>query len=153
MARSTKDGDDDAEADGSPAGTQRLDKWLWYTRLIKSRTLAASLVSEGKIRVNKERITKPAQAIRPGDVITASIQRTVRIVKVVALGARRGPASEAQTLYQELDTSGQPLAAQEAEPREKSEAPPMLPPERPRGMGRPTKRDRRLLDTFHGRRR
>ena len=156
MRKPTEDRDD-ADAygrDSGAAGTQRLDKWLWFTRLVKSRTLAATLVSEGKIRVNRERITKPAHAIKPGDVITAAIHRAVRIVKVIAIGARRGPAGEAQTLYVELGPDGLPLPP----PGERHEAdatatPAMLPPERPRGTGRPTKRDRRQIEGLQGRRR
>jgi ribosome-associated heat shock protein Hsp15 len=156
MRKPTEDRDE-SDADGEEsgaAGNQRLDKWLWFARLVKSRTLAATLVGDGKIRVNRERITKPAHGIRPGDVITAAIHRSVRIVKVIAIGARRGPASEAQTLYEELGPDGRPVPPPaKRPPADMTDAATALPPERPRGMGRPTKRDRRQIESLHGRKR
>ena len=86
-----------------PAGDQlRLDKWLWYARVVKSRTLAAGLVEDGKVRLNRERITKPSQTVRIGDVLTISVGPRVRILEVAAMGTRRGPAAEAQALYVDL---------------------------------------------------
>jgi len=79
----------------------RLDQWLWFARLAKSRSLAARLCAAGAIRVNGATVTKPNQTVRVGDLVVVpqgSVQRTVR---VLALGARRGPASEARGLYQE----------------------------------------------------
>lgn len=83
-------------------GAQRLDKWLWYARVVKTRSLAAALVTRGRVRVNRERIQKPSQTVKPGDVITASVSRDMRVLKVLLPGTRRGPASEAQTLYEDL---------------------------------------------------
>ena len=80
----------------------RLDKWLWYTRVVKSRTLAGTLIAGGKVRVNRERVSKSSQTVRQGDVITATVAKKVRVLKVVELGRRRGPASEAQGLYEDL---------------------------------------------------
>jgi ribosome-associated heat shock protein Hsp15 len=80
----------------------RLDKWLWQARFCKSRTLAAALVTEGRVRVNSERVTKPARAIGPGDVLTFPQGGAIRVVRVLAAGDRRGPASEAQGLYEDL---------------------------------------------------
>jgi len=79
----------------------RLDQWLWFARLAKSRSLAARLCAAGAIRLNDATVTKPNQTVRVGDVVVVpqcTLQRTVR---VLALGARRGPASEARALYQE----------------------------------------------------
>jgi len=79
----------------------RLDQWLWFARLAKSRSLAARLCAAGAIRVNGATVTKPNQTVRVGDLVVVpqgSVQRTVR---VLALAARRGPASEARVLYQE----------------------------------------------------
>lgn len=122
---------------------QRVDKWLWFARFAKTRTLAAGIVSAGRIRVNRAKISKPSTVVRQGDVITASIGRNVRIVKVIGLGVRRGPAAEAMALFEDLtppleatisETSrGRPLATFGA---------------RPPGSGRPTKRDRRLIDRW-----
>lgn len=121
---------------GPRAGDQlRLDKWLWYARVVKSRTLAAGLVEEGKVRLNRERITKPSQSVRIGDVLTISVGPRVRILEVAAMGSRRGPASEAQALY--VDRTPPP-------PTPTAPVPPMS-GERTSGAGRPTKRDRRLI--------
>ena len=80
----------------------RLDKWLWQARFFKTRAFAATLAGRRKIRVNSSVISKPHYRVRPGDVLTFPQGRTVRIVRVVSLGSRRGPASEAQALYEDL---------------------------------------------------
>ena len=81
---------------------QRLDKWLWFARVVKSRTLAAELVVLGKVRVNRVRAVKASQILRPGDVVTLVLAGRVLILKVLASGVRRGPAAEARRLYQPL---------------------------------------------------
>jgi ribosome-associated heat shock protein Hsp15 len=80
----------------------RLDKWLWQARFCRSRSLAAALVAEGRVRVNSEPVAKPARSIGPGDVLTFALGARIRVVRVVATGARRGPAAEAQALYEDL---------------------------------------------------
>ncbi len=80
----------------------RVDKWLWHARFLKSRSLAAKLVTEGKLRINGERFTKAGKTIRPGDTLTFTLQDRVRVIKILALGTRRGPAPEAQALYEDL---------------------------------------------------
>ena len=82
---------------------QRLDKWLWFARFVKSRSLAAKLVSDGFVRVNGQRAETPAKAVAVGDVITVAVARTTAVVRVEGLGERRGPAPEARLLYTELD--------------------------------------------------
>jgi ribosome-associated heat shock protein Hsp15 len=82
---------------------QRVDKWLWFARIIKSRTLAAKLVTEGRIRVNAARIENPAKTVGPGDVLTIALEREVKVLRIVANGARRGPYSEARLLYVDLN--------------------------------------------------
>ncbi len=124
-----------AEVPRSETGQLRLDKWLWFARVVKSRTLAAGLVEDGKVRLNRERMTKPSQAVRVGDVLTIAVGPRIRVLEVAAIGSRRGPASEAQALY--VDRSP-PMAAAPAEPAGGGE--------RPSGAGRPTKRDRRRID-------
>ena len=84
------------------AGFQRLDKWLWFARLAKSRTLAARLVEEGQVRVNRVKVEKPALAIKPGDVLTLSLGAQIRVLRVLNPGTRRGPATEASTLYEDV---------------------------------------------------
>jgi ribosome-associated heat shock protein Hsp15 len=81
---------------------QRLDKWLWFARFAKTRTLAAKLVAAGFVRVNGQRTDNPAKAVAVGDVITLALARTTAVVKVADLGERRGPAPEARLLYTEL---------------------------------------------------
>ncbi|MEZ5887389.1 MAG: RNA-binding S4 domain-containing protein [Paracoccaceae bacterium] len=82
-------------------GRIRLDKWLWQARFLKSRSLAAALIEAGHVRLNGAHVTKPAQTVGPGDVLTFALQREIRVVRVLACGTRRGPASEARTLYAE----------------------------------------------------
>lgn len=81
---------------------QRLDRWLWFARLVKSRTQAAELVEQGKVRINRVRAAKPSQTVKAGDVLTIASHGKVRIVKVVSPGHRRGPPQEAQGLYEAL---------------------------------------------------
>jgi ribosome-associated heat shock protein Hsp15 len=82
--------------------TQRLDKWLWHARIVKTRSLAAQLVAQGKFRVNREKISKPAYAVKCGDVITAAIFGHVRVLQIAGFSGRRGPPVEAQALYVDL---------------------------------------------------
>lgn len=85
--------------------TQRLDKWLWHARVVKTRSLASQLVMKGKFRVNRGKTTKPAFMLKAGDVITTAIFGKLRILQVTAFSERRGPASEARTLYADLTPS------------------------------------------------
>ena len=82
---------------------QRLDRWLWFSRIVKSRTSAAQLVLDGKVRVNRTRILKPSHSIRRGDVLTIALRGRIRILKVLRAGQRRGPPLEAKLLYQVLN--------------------------------------------------
>ncbi len=81
---------------------QRLDRWLWYARIVKSRTRAAGLISDGCVRVDRAKVTKPSFLISPGNVLTVVIGRRVRVLKVEQLAGRRGPATEAAGLYLDL---------------------------------------------------
>lgn len=130
------------ETNGGGPGTQRLDRWLWFARLVKSRTLAGALVAAGKIRVNAVRTVKPSHAIRAGDVLTAAIHTRVRVLKITGLGARRGPALEARGLYEDLAPA---IAARGGSG---AIAAPVS-GERLRGSGRPTKRERREMDRMN----
>ncbi|HMN71180.1 MAG TPA: RNA-binding S4 domain-containing protein [Rhodoblastus sp.] len=84
---------------------QRIDKWLWFARMARTRTAAAQLVADGHVRLNGQRITQAAKALRPGDVLTVALQRDVRLLRVLATGARRGPYEEARLLYEDLAAS------------------------------------------------
>ncbi len=112
----------------------RIDKWLWHARFFKTRSLATKLVASGRVRLNAQPVAKPAVQVGPGDVLTFPKDDHVRVIRVLAPGERRGPAPEAQTLYEDLDPP-------QPRPREPQ-------PHVPRfdEGGRPTKRDRRLLD-------
>jgi ribosome-associated heat shock protein Hsp15 len=81
---------------------QRLDKWLWFARFAKTRTLAAKLVAEGFVRVNGRRVDNPAKAVAIGDVLTVAAHHTTAVIRVESLGERRGPATEARRLYGEI---------------------------------------------------
>ena len=81
---------------------QRLDKWLWFARFAKSRSLAAKLVTSGFVRVNGQRAESAAKAVAVGDVVTLALSRTTAVVRIEDLGTRRGPAPEARLLYSEL---------------------------------------------------
>ena len=86
----------------------RLDKWLWQARFFKTRALAADVIEGGHCRVNGNRTSKPGYGVVIGDVLTFAQANRIRLVKVVALGHRRGPATEAQLLYLDLDPQPAP---------------------------------------------
>ncbi len=123
--------------------TLRLDKWFWYARFIKSRSLATKLCNSGKVRVNGNLIKKAHQSVTPGDVLTFSVGSNIRVIKIIKLGNRRGPAKEAQALYEDL----QPID-QIAKKIDSTLAP--EPAKRERGSGRPTKVQRRAIERFMG---
>jgi ribosome-associated heat shock protein Hsp15 len=81
---------------------QRLDKWLWHARVVKARTSAAALVEGGHVRVNGVREKTPGHAVKAGDVVTIALDRSVRVLKVVGFSERRGDASAARVLYDDL---------------------------------------------------
>lgn len=87
---------------GNPLETLRVDKWLWYGRFFKTRSLAAKIVSSGGVRVNGSHIKKSSALIKVGDTLTFAQSRDVRVIKIAKLGNRRGPAAEAQSLYEDL---------------------------------------------------
>ena len=111
----------------------RVDKWLWHARFFKTRSLAAKVVTGGHLRVNSRKMEKSSTCVVAGDVLTFTQEKRVRVIEVVAVGTRRGPASEAQLLYEDLspdhglDVSVPKLA----------------------GKGRPTKKDRRAIAHLH----
>jgi ribosome-associated heat shock protein Hsp15 len=81
---------------------QRLDKWLWHARVVKARTSAAALVEAGHVRINGDRQKSPAHPVKRDDVVTVSLDRTVRMMKVAGFSDRRGDASAARMLYIDL---------------------------------------------------
>ena len=117
---------------------QRLDKWLFFSRAVKSRTLAQKLIETGAVRVNSERTDRSDHKVGVGDVLTMTMHDQLRVWRILDAGARRGPAAEAQTLYEDLSPPA--LPRQQLSPFEAAIAP------RQPGSGRPTKRERRLTD-------
>jgi ribosome-associated heat shock protein Hsp15 len=81
---------------------QRLDKWLWHARVVKARSSAAALIEAGHVRVNGVREKAPGHSVKAGDVVTVGLDRTVRILKVTGFAERRGDASAARVLYDDL---------------------------------------------------
>jgi ribosome-associated heat shock protein Hsp15 len=124
----------------------RLDKWLWAARFFKTRSLATEAVAGGKVEVNGER-AKPAKAVKPGDEVRVRLGRYEHTLMVRALSERRGPASVAQTLYEETAASRE---ARERQAAQLKLAPPGFMYE---DKGRPTKKDRRELSRFIDRKR
>lgn len=121
--------------------TIRVDKWLWYARFFKSRTLASRAVAAGRVRINSERVVKSHGSVKPGDVLTFPHGHDIRVIRVVTLGERRGPAPEARELYEDL-APPEPAAATITDVATSSVA------RRERGAGRPTKQERRAMDAF-----
>lgn len=113
---------------------QRIDKWLWHARVVRTRSAATALANEGHVRINGQRIDAASRPVKPGDVVTVALDRSVRVLKVTGFAERRGPADDAQGLWEDLT---EPVAPAPAEPPA---------PRREAGAGRPTKRDRRALD-------
>lgn len=121
----------------------RIDKWLWHARFFKTRTLAQTQVTTGKVRVNSERISKANHSVKVGDVLTFVKANQVRVIEVLEISTRRGPATEAQTLFNDLSPA----------PAKTSTDDPNVPApvaSRERGAGRPTKRERRITDRLRG---
>ncbi len=121
----------------------RLDKWLWHARLFKSRTIAATKIAGGGFRVNREIVRKSHHTVQPGDVVTFAKGPYVRVVEIVALGARRGPAAEAQALYSDLNPP-------ESQPKPERPKKNLVTAWREPGAGRPTKKQRRETDRLQG---
>ncbi|MCY6383551.1 RNA-binding S4 domain-containing protein [Hoeflea prorocentri] len=116
---------------------QRIDKWLYFARVVKSRSLAAKLAQSGRVRLNGDKIDQPSRQVGCEDVLTVTLDRKILVLKIVGFAERRGPYSEAKMLYE--DISPPPVA------RDRT-ATPALAPYREAGSGRPTKRERRQLD-------
>lgn len=128
--------------DVDSGSTQRLDKWLWFARLAKTRSLAQRLVQEGSVRINRERTVKPAQTVRVGDMISVDVGDRLRLLEILAPGIRRGPATQAALLFRDLAPAP---PRPEAGASNLTSGKPTVPARDP-GAGRPTKRERRQTD-------
>lgn len=113
---------------------QRIDKWLWHARVVRTRSAATALAASGHVRLNAQRIDAASRAVKAGDVITVALDRSVRILKVTGFAERRGDATAARRLYEDLSP-----------PPARSEPPAVA---REPGSARPTKRDRRAMERF-----
>ncbi|OLP60246.1 RNA-binding protein [Xaviernesmea oryzae] len=119
-----------------PVERQRLDKWLFFTRLQKSRSIAQKTIEQGLVMVNEARVVQSSTMVKPGDIVTLSLDRRDLVLKVIAGGTRRGPFEEARLLYEDLTPPPDPerrLSAYDLATRE-------------RGAGRPTKKERRAIE-------
>jgi ribosome-associated heat shock protein Hsp15 len=89
-------------ADDVALDHQRIDRWLWHARLVRTRGAAAELAGAGHVRINGARINAPSRVVRAGDVITVALDRTVRVLKVRGFVLRRGAAASTEGLYEDL---------------------------------------------------
>ena len=118
---------------------QRIDKWLWHARLVRTRSAAAALAASGHVRLNGARIAAPAKPVKPGDVVTIALDARVRVLKVMGFAPRRGAAEAGRALYEDL------APVDPAAPAQAEDAPAGA---REPGRGRPTKQDRRAIERF-----
>ncbi len=96
-------------------GWQRIDKWLWCARMMRARSDCARLIAEGSLRINRQATDKPHARLRVGDIVTLPLRGEVRVLEVLALAVRRGPAPEARGLYREIALEAAPLPCGNAE--------------------------------------
>ncbi len=122
---------------------QRIDKWLWHARVVRTRAAAAGLAASGHVRVNGSRIDAASRKVAPGDVVTVALDHHVRVLKVSGFAERRGSAEAARPLFEDLTEPVAPRPAAEVAAGEAGA--------RDAGSGRPTKRERRLTDRLQAR--
>jgi ribosome-associated heat shock protein Hsp15 len=116
---------------------QRIDKWLWHARIVRTRQAAAALAASGHVRVNGQRVEASSRPVRPGDVVTVALDHSVRVLRVLGFADRRGSAEDSRTLCDSLEPyvgAAAPAALAQREP----------------GTGRPTKRERRAIARLSG---
>ncbi|TPW32529.1 RNA-binding S4 domain-containing protein [Martelella alba] len=135
MARAEK-----TEIERAGGERQRIDKWLFFTRMVKSRSLAQKLIDSGHVKVNGQKIARSSIEISPGDRVGLTLERRDVVLVVVAPGNRRGPYEEAQRLYEDHSP---PVPKRES-------LTPFEQAQRVAGSGRPTKKERRALDRLTG---
>jgi ribosome-associated heat shock protein Hsp15 len=124
----------DAECVELTDDRQRIDKWLWHARVVRTRSSAAALVNEGHVRLNGERVSASSRPVKAGDVVTVALDRVVRILKVTGFAERRGDADAARLLCEDITPISPPRETETAQA------------ERNPGTGRPTKQERRATD-------
>ena len=117
---------------------QRIDKWLWHARVVRTRSAAAALAASGHVRLNGVRIDAASRPVKRGDVVTVALDGGVRVLKVTGFAMRRGSATLARDLFEDLTP----------------ERPRVVDPDvatRAAGSGRPSKQERRAIDHFTNR--
>ncbi len=134
-ARRKAERDERRERRDVTEGRQRIDKWLWHARVVRTRSAAAALVTSGHVRLNGARCLATSSPVRGGDVVTVALDRSVRVLKVQGFAERRGDAQAARPLYEDLTPP----------PAPPGEEPPPVAAREP-GSGRPTKQERRAID-------
>lgn len=128
-----------SQANSPPIERIRIDKWLWHARTVKTRSLAQKLILDGNVRLNGDRVAQTAAKVKPEDVLTIVLGQQIKVLRIIQLGVRRGPASEAVTLYEDLSPklekpNKRKFSAQFAK--------------RDPGSGRPTKKERRQTERW-----
>jgi ribosome-associated heat shock protein Hsp15 len=116
---------------------QRIDKWLWHARIVRTRQAAAVLAASGHVRINGQRVDASSRPVRLGDVVTVALDHAVRVVRVLGFADRRGSAEDSRAICEALE----PLIGGAAE---------VAPARREAGTGRPTKRERRAIARLTG---
>ncbi|MGI9402236.1 MAG: RNA-binding S4 domain-containing protein [Rhizobiaceae bacterium] len=113
----------------------RIDKWLWHARVVKTRSLSQKLIAAGKVRINREKTTSTSRSVKPGDVLTITLERKICVYEILAIGKRRGPFSEASKLYKDLSPPEQKMSQNDKPPSPQK---------------RPDRRQRRALAELRG---
>ena len=136
----------DADANRTGSAPVRLDKWLWYARFFKTRSLATKMISSGQLRINGEVTSKPHRQAQIGQVLTFAQGSYIRVIRIDEISKRRGPAAEAAMLYTDLDPPSARDTNKEVRLHNSRFENRLI------GSGRPTKKDRRqttrLKDPF-----
>ncbi|MBZ0217678.1 MAG: RNA-binding S4 domain-containing protein [Fimbriimonadaceae bacterium] len=130
-----------ADVPGPEIQSQRIDKWLWHARIVRTRTLASDLSAAGKVRIDKRRVTRASQLVHSGNVITVPQGDRIRVLKVTGFTPRRVSASLVSVLYEDLT----PAPAPDQTSRSANSGPKFR-QGRDTGSGRPTKKERRQTD-------
>ncbi|MCK8781386.1 RNA-binding S4 domain-containing protein [Rhizobium sp. NTR19] len=125
-----------AEKQSQPGPRQRIDKWLFFARMVKSRSLAQTFIASNNVRVNGDLVTQPSFLVKPGDRINLALERRDLVLVVKSGGERRGPFEEARLLYDDLTPP----------PEEQKRLSLFEQAQRAPGSGRPTKKERREID-------
>ena len=120
---------------------QRIDRWLWHARVVRTRPAAAALANGGRVRLNGERIDAASRVVKAGDVVTVALDRTVRVLRVTGFAERRASAEQTRGLYEDMAPRSGATGTGDSELIAAN-------PTRDSGSGRPTKRDRRDLDRW-----